>query len=737
MSTTTVNIDASAYVKKTELPSNLTLYPTNVPSAVVGYSLMVTDIEDPNYNDIAVNIPTGEITGTSQLIASLATTDGKLTGNPGQLNVTTIGNVRRISGTGTATFYYEIYLRTGAGVETLIGTSSNTAAVSLSTYSEFKADALFNNGNWLTTDKIVIKYYANRIAGGSNPSFEFQFGGIQPVRTIVPVPASVLVDLPITVGSTSVNNGTNGKLLNVTAGKVGEVTPDKTLVGLSNVDNTSDLNKPISTATQTALDLKQPTGNYATGGGTATGTNTGDETQTTIKNKLGAAASGVDGYLLGTDWTTFNGKQNALGFTPEDVANKQTDLTASATKYPTVNAVNTGLGTKQDTLISATNIKTVNGNTLLGSGDLVISGGGGAISVGTTPVTSGTVGRVFFQGTGDVVQQSSSLFWDNTNARLGVGATPATTVRLDVRAQGALSTDIAFRVRNSADTADIISFRGDGSEWIQSVPFRHAASLTGTNNTSQGLFLGYNVASLATTSTNAVIIGRGSGAILQGNGMTIIGDGFSHGTFSNSIGLGRGVVVNGSNQFVSGSQLYPTNTWLVSTGGEVTNGSFLRGLDFKVSGMAGGPSNISAATFPVRFFSPNGTGTGAGSNIQFHVAPSNTGGGAFFRNIFSEMFTIRGEADGLNHYQLATPRVPSASITDGYVQYSNDITAGNAAPHFRTENGGIIKLYQETTGVAAATLVGGGGTTITDTDTFAGYTLQQIAQALKNLGVLA
>lgn len=36
----------------------------------------------------------------------------------------------------------------------------------------------------------------------------------------------------------------------------------------------------------------------------------------------------------------------ALGFTPENVANKQTDLTASATKYPTVDAVNAGLATK-------------------------------------------------------------------------------------------------------------------------------------------------------------------------------------------------------------------------------------------------------------------------------------------------------------------------------------------------------------------------------------------------------
>lgn len=36
------------------------------------------------------------------------------------------------------------------------------------------------------------------------------------------------------------------------------VTADKTLVGLGNVDNTSDVNKPVSTATNTALALKAP-----------------------------------------------------------------------------------------------------------------------------------------------------------------------------------------------------------------------------------------------------------------------------------------------------------------------------------------------------------------------------------------------------------------------------------------------------------------------------------------------
>lgn len=41
-------------------------------------------------------------------------------------------------------------------------------------------------------------------------------------------------------------------------GYVGDVVLTKTDLGLSNVDNTSDLNKPISTATQSALDLKVP-----------------------------------------------------------------------------------------------------------------------------------------------------------------------------------------------------------------------------------------------------------------------------------------------------------------------------------------------------------------------------------------------------------------------------------------------------------------------------------------------
>jgi hypothetical protein len=79
------------------------------------------------------------------------------------------------------------------------------------------------------------------------------------------------------------------------------------------------------------------------------GTNTGDETNATIKTKLGAATSAVDGYLTSADHATFTAKQNALGFTAENSANKKTTLTDSDTDYPTTRTVNTALAQKVTT----------------------------------------------------------------------------------------------------------------------------------------------------------------------------------------------------------------------------------------------------------------------------------------------------------------------------------------------------------------------------------------------------
>jgi hypothetical protein len=51
---------------------------------------------------------------------------------------------------------------------------------------------------------------------------------------------------------------------------------------------------------------------------------------------LPTASASNRGALSSTDWSTFNGKQNALGFTAENVTNKEnTTLDTSTTKYPT------------------------------------------------------------------------------------------------------------------------------------------------------------------------------------------------------------------------------------------------------------------------------------------------------------------------------------------------------------------------------------------------------------------
>jgi hypothetical protein len=53
------------------------------------------------------------------------------------------------------------------------------------------------------------------------------------------------------------------------------------------------------------------------------------------------------------------------------------------------------------------------------------------LKIGTTPITGGTVGRVLFEGTGNVLQQSANLFWNNTNARLGINtSSPETTLAI-------------------------------------------------------------------------------------------------------------------------------------------------------------------------------------------------------------------------------------------------------------------------------------------------------------------
>ncbi len=111
------------------------------------------------------------------------------------------------------------------------------------------------------------------------------------------------------------------------------------------------------------------------------------------------AATATRGLLTSTDWNTFNNKQAAL--------------------------------------VSGTNIKTINGTSVLGSGDIVVSGGG--LTVGTTTITSGTTTRILYNnsgvvgeytltGTGTVVamQTSPTFLTDVTTPKI-IGGTGVTS----------------------------------------------------------------------------------------------------------------------------------------------------------------------------------------------------------------------------------------------------------------------------------------------------------------------
>lgn len=93
-----------------------------------------------------------------------------------------------------------------------------------------------------------------------------------------------------------------------------------------------------------------------------------------------------------------------------------TSATAAATYQPLLTLTTTG----------SSGPATLTGSTLN------IPQYGGGLTVGTTAIASGTVGRILFEGTGNVLQQSANLFWDNTNSRLGIG-TSSPNMSLDIR----------------------------------------------------------------------------------------------------------------------------------------------------------------------------------------------------------------------------------------------------------------------------------------------------------------
>jgi hypothetical protein len=134
-------------------------------------------------------------------------------------------------------------IATGAQVNTVTSVAGKTGAVTL-TNSDVGLGNVTNVAQAPASRNLTA---GNGITGGGNLTAD---------RTITLGTPSTLTTA--TTNSVTTDSHTHAVTFPVTsvAGKTGAVTLVKGDVGLGNVDNTSDANKPISTATQTALDGK-------------------------------------------------------------------------------------------------------------------------------------------------------------------------------------------------------------------------------------------------------------------------------------------------------------------------------------------------------------------------------------------------------------------------------------------------------------------------------------------------
>jgi hypothetical protein len=197
----------------------------------------------------------------------------------------------------------------------------------------------------------------------------------------------------------------------------------KSDVGLANVDNTTDAEKPISTATQTALDLKAPLDSPAFTGTVALTSTVNGPNATTSVNLLSTSTSA--NITLGAQQTAGNltiggGTQRTTG-----VIGIGTGATTTGTKTINVGTGSTG-GTTEITIGSssgATSNITLNGDITLPSttsiGDVSsteLSYVNGVTSAIQTQL-DGKVDESLFDTKGDILVASA----DNTPAKLAAG----------------------------------------------------------------------------------------------------------------------------------------------------------------------------------------------------------------------------------------------------------------------------------------------------------------------------
>ncbi len=354
---------------------------------------------------------------------------------------------------------------------------------------------------------------------------------------------------------------------------------------------------------------------------------------TTPAISMAAATTSVNGYLTSTDWTTFNGKQAAL--------------------------------------VSGTNIKTVNGTTLLGSGD-----------VGTITYAYGGTGQTTVT-TGDLLYGSATNTW----SKLGIGTT-GQILRV-VSGAPAWGTDYVGTVTSVGGTGTV-----------------NGITLTGTVTSSGNLTLGGTLGSIANSqlSNSAVTIGS-----------TSISLGATSTTLAGLTGVTSSAITDSG--LTSGRVTYATTGGLLTDSANLTfNGTTLTANTigaFTLSGtVTGGGNNINNVIIGAGgALAGNFTALSATGNIttanQYTTTSGNTGTGLYAASATNGNFTAVDVGNTGGHVFLGVEASTGGTLFGGTSAYAGVLGhQGNRAFQIASNNsvvGSFTSAGLAVTGTLSAT----------------------------------
>ncbi len=253
-------------------------------------------------------------------------------------------------------------------------------------------------------------------------------------------------------------------------GMRGEVVLTKSDIGLGNVDNISDVNKPVSTAQAAADAVVLATAQSYTDSkvssvykfkGNVANYAALPSTGLTVGDVYNLSDTGANYAWTGTVWDDLGTTVDISG--KENVSNKSQDIETdktSTSKYGSVKAVYDWAVAKfQAVLVSGTNIKTINGTSLLGSGDITVSGGGGGDMVlASTQTVSGL--KTFLSGMfglRNVANTFTSFFTNSNTAARTYTLKDRNGTLIDDTDYNTLNSAISGKMANPAGTANYLS----------------------------------------------------------------------------------------------------------------------------------------------------------------------------------------------------------------------------------------------------------------------------------------